>query len=367
MLRSPRPAGLETTLAALVVALLLGTLAGCAASEKPFVPEVQPLPDMPLGLQTIAMDIPADNPMTPEKVALGWQLFYDPRLSADDSIACATCHIAMFGYGDPDAVSLGVNNARGRRNSNPVLNSAFNASQFWDGRASTLEDQALGPLTDPMEMANTLLGVEIRLNRIPAYREQFAAVFGSEEITAANVARALAAFQRVIIAGNSPWDRYTVNGEQDAVSDAARRGFELFSGKAGCSRCHSGANFTDSGSVVFHNTGFGMRDAKLDLGRFEVTGEEADRGAFKTPTLRNVAQTAPYMHDGSIATLEEIIDFYDAGGLANEWLDPLLGVPLGLTPEEKADLLEFLRALTGEVVEWAGRAPALPPDIEEPY
>jgi len=344
--------------------LLVGAFA-CAPAEKPFEPVVHPIPEVPLGLEAQMMPIPDDNPMTPEKVALGWQLFYDPRLSADESISCGSCHRAQYGFGDPDSVSLGVNNARGRRNSNPISASAYNATQFWDGRAPSLEAQALGPLTDPVEMANTLRGVELRLNRIPGYRAQFMAVFGSEEITAENVGKAIASFERVLVAGNSPWDRWVATSDESVVSEAARRGFDVFEGKGGCAQCHVDAVFTDAPYDGYHNIGVRLDRSKPDWGRFEVTGEEADRGAFKTPSLRNVAQSAPYMHDGSIATLEEVVALYNRGGEPNEWLDPLIGEPLGLTDQEKADLVEFLRSLTGDYPEWTKQAPPLPPDVEE--
>lgn len=350
----------------ILLLLLIGAAAACGPAEpEPFEPVIHPIPDVPMGLDGSKMVIPADNPMTPEKVALGWQLFYDPRLSADETRSCASCHMAEYAFGDPDAVSLGVNDRRGRRNSNPVVNAAFNATQFWDGRSATLEEQALGPLTDPVEMANTLRGVELRLNRIPGYRAQFAAVFGNEEITADNVGKAIAAFERVVLAGNAPWDRYQA-GDESAVSEAAVRGFEVFEGKGSCRPCHLDEVFTDSPYDIYHNIGVRLDRSNPDWGRYEVTGLEEDRGAFKTPTLRNVAQSAPYMHDGSLATLEEVIDLYDLGGEPNEWLDPLIGTPLGLTDQEKADLLAFLQSLTGEYpAEWITQAPPLPPDVEE--
>lgn len=364
MKRPPRSraAGQPTALMIAALALLVG---GCApAAEEVFEPEIPALPSVPLGLDDTFLVVPADNPMTPEKVALGWQLFYDPRLSGDESISCATCHIAEFGFGDPDPISLGVNNARGRRNSNPVLNAAFSASQYWDGRAASLEEQALGPLRDPVEMAATLRTVELRLTRIPGYQAQFAAIFGTEEVTADQVGKAIAAFERVLLAGNSPWDRWVSKQDETAVSESARRGHELFMGRAGCSQCHVGSVFTDSPYGLYHNIGVGMDSDAPDYGRFEVTGEDVDRGAFKTPSLRNVAQTAPYMHDGSIATLDEVVAFYARGGVPNPWLDPKMA-PVDLSEQEKADLIEFMRSLTGEVPEWTKRAPPLPPDAEE--
>jgi cytochrome c peroxidase len=246
----------------------------------------------------------------------------------------------------------------------PIINSAFHQTQFWDGRTPTLEEQALGPVANPVEMANRLENMIATLNTIPGYRQQFLAIFGSEEITEENVGKAIATFERVIQSGNSPWDRYTVGRDETAVSEAAKRGHELHMGKAGCSQCHVGVNFTDAPFGLYHNIGVGMDAEEPDLGRYVVTGEEADKGAFKTPTLRDVALTAPYMHDGSQATLEEVLEFYDVGGHPNEWLDPKMR-PLNLTEEEEADLIAFMEALTGEVPEWSKRAPKLPPTPAE--
>jgi len=352
-------------------ALCLATIAGlvalsglaCAPAEPAFEPEIPEIPDLPLGLDANMMQIPEDNPITAEKVALGWQLFYDGRLSLDGTISCASCHQAEHAFGDPDQFSTGVDKNFGNRNAMPIINSAFHATQFWDGRTPTLEEQALGPVANPVEMANRLDNMIATLNEVPGYRQQFLAIFGSEEITGENVGKAIATFERVIQSGNSPWDRY-IAGDKEAVSEAVIRGQELHMGKAGCSQCHVGVNFTDAAFGLYHNIGVGMDAEEPDLGRFVVTGEEADKGAFKTPTLRDVVLSAPYMHDGSQATLEEVIEFYDVGGHPNEWLDPKISV-LNLTEEEEVDLMAFMEALTGEVPEWSMRAPALPPSPEE--
>ena len=248
----------------------------------------------------------------------------------------------------------------GGRQAPPVINAAFNESQFWDGRSASLEDQALGPIQNPIEMAFTLGGVEERLNEIPGYRQQFQQVFGADRIDASMVGQAIATFERTVLAGNSPWDRWEQLRDTAAVSDAALRGGELARGKARCTACHVGSSFTDATADLYHNIGVGMSNPEPDLGRYVVTEQEGDQGAFKTPTLRNVAETAPYMHDGSVATLAEVLDYYDRGGEPNAWLDQKMR-PLGLTDQEKEDLLAFLGSLTGEVPEWAGRAPRLPP------
>jgi cytochrome c peroxidase len=349
-------------LAAVAGIVALGGLA-CAPAEPAFEPEIPDIPDLPLGLDANMMQIPDDNPITAEKVALGWQLFYDPRLSLDGTISCASCHQPEHAFGDPEQFSTGVDKKFGNRNAMPIINSAFHQTQFWDGRTPTLEEQALGPVANPVEMANRLDNLIATLNTIPGYRQQFLAVFGSEEITEENVGKAIATFERVMQSGNSAWDQY-VAGDREAVSEAAIRGHELHMGKAGCSQCHVGVNFTDAPFGLYHNIGVGMDAEEPDLGRFVVTGEEADKGAFKTPTLRDVVLTAPYMHDGSQETLEEVIFFYIQGGHPNDWLDPKIS-PLDLSDEEVADLLAFLETLTGEVPEWSKRAPALPPSPAE--
>ena len=333
----------------------------CATAEPPFQPEVPELPAMPAGLDDNYFIVPEDNPMTPEKVALGWQLYYDSRLSADGTVSCATCHDPAAGFGDPNPVSTGVGGFHGNRNSPTVINAAFSARQFWDGRAATLEQQALGPIENPVEMANTLDNVLATLDAIPGYRQQFAEVFGGDEITADMVAKAIASFERTVISGNSPWDRWVKTRDASVISEAALRGEELFRGKAGCSQCHLGFNFSDAHLGLYHNIGVGMAEEDFDQGRYGVTGIVAHHGAFKTPTLRNVVETAPYMHDGSLATLEEVVDYYMQGGEPNSWLDPKIS-RLELTEHERADLIAFLEALTGEIPEFTRRAPALPPD-----
>ena len=346
----------------LITSAIVLTGIACRGREPAFDPEIPEIPPLPLGLEADLLQIPEDNPVTPEKVALGWQLFYDTRLSEDETISCASCHVGGAGFADPRVGSVGVGGAVGGRNAPPVINAAFNATQFWDGRSPSLEDQALGPIQNPIEMAMTLEAVEERLNEIPGYRQQFRKVFGAERVSADLIGKAIATFERVVLSGNSPWDRWEQEDEEDAVSDAARRGEELFRGEKGrCARCHVGSNYSDASFGLFHNIGVGMNAPDPDLGRFAVTGQEEDRGAFKTPTLRDVAETTPYMHDGSLATLEEVIDFYVRGGEPNSWLD-LKMRPLSLTNQEKQDLIAFLQALTGEVPEWAKRAPPLPPE-----
>jgi cytochrome c peroxidase len=347
-------------LAILVVAFSFG----CTPAEKLFEPEIPNLPELPLGLDASALNVPEDNPLTPAKVALGWQLYYDTRLSVDGSVSCATCHSPEFGFADQRHVSTGISGYQGGRNSPTVINAAFSATQFWDGRAASLEEQALGPIENPVEMGNTVERVVETLSGIDGYQRQFAAVFGRSTITPEMVGKAIAAFERTVLSGNSDWDRWLATHDESVISESARRGEVLFRGKAGCAQCHLGFNFTDATFDLYHNIGIGMHLSDPDLGRYEVTGVDADRGAFKTPTMRNITQTAPYMHGGRVATLEEVIDIYDQGGMPNEWLDPKMS-PLNLTDEEKADLLAFMEALTGELPEFTLRAPRLPPDPDE--
>lgn len=227
-----------------------------------------------------------------------------------------------------------------------LINRGYGGSFFWDGRASSLEKQVLQPIQDPKEMDMTLADVIARLKGTERYPKLFQAAFG-REVSADDLARALASYVRTILSGDSPYDHY-VSGDREALSAEARQGLELFRGKAHCTACHVGPNLTDES---FHNTGVAWRDGRLlDPGRFAVTGKEADRGAFKTPTLREVARTDPYMHDGSLSTLEEVIDYYNRGGNRNPHLDAELR-SLHLTAEEKHALVGFLRALTGAIGE----------------
>ena len=299
---------------------------------------------LPLGLQEQALYIPPDNPLTAEKISLGKQLYFDKRFSGDNTVACASCHNPRFGFTDGKPVSTGILGQKGGRSAPTTVNRAFSKEQFWDGRAADLEAQAKGPIANPIEMGFTHDELIKRLRAIKGYREQFKNVFGTEQFTIDHVAKAIAAFERTILSGNSPFDRFEA-GDKMALSPPAQRGLALFRGKANCFRCHSGFNSTDES---YHNIGVGMDKPKPDLGRFAVTKREEDRGAFKTPTLRDIALTAPYFRDGSAKTLEEVVEFYNKGGIKNPQLSKEIK-PLKLTAGEKRDLVEFLGALTGEM------------------
>jgi len=292
------------------------------------------------------MPIPENNQLTREKVALGRRLFSDTTLSRDGHLACISCHQPERAFTDGRPVAVGVFGRKGTRNAPTLINRAYGATFFWDGRISSLEVQVLQPIQHPKEMDITVGEVVVRLERDQAYSDLFQAAFG-REVNDGDLAKALASYVRTIVSGNAPVDRYG-NGDRNALTERQRQGLRLFRGKGSCIVCHVGPLFTDE---RFHNTGVAWRDGRLlDQGRFAVTNEDEDHGAFKTPTLREVARTAPYMHDGSITTLEEVLEFYDRGGNNNPYLDPILR-PLNLNAAEKRALLAFLHALSGEIRE----------------
>lgn len=299
-----------------------------------------------------SMPIPADNPQSDAKIELGRQLYFDGRLSANNEISCATCHDPKTGWAGHDATDTGVGGRVGNRNSGTVVNSGYMKYQFWDGRAASLEEQALGPIHNPVEMGETLENVVRKLNAIPGYKRQFQDVFHSD-VTTDGIAKAIASFERTIVSGPSPYDRF-LQGDKKALSAEAKPGMDIFNGKGTCITCHNGPLFSDQS---FHNLGIGMNAANPDVGRETVTKDPKDRGKFKTPGLRNVANTYPYMHDGQTSTLEAVIELHNKGGVPNSNLDPLIK-PLGLTETEKKELLAFLRALTGP--EPVVSAPKLP-------
>ena len=312
----------------------------------------------PLGLPPVP--IPADNPPTAETIALGRRLYYDTRLSIDNTVSCASCHNPQFGFTDGKAVSEGVKKQLGGRSAPSVINAAYYSLQFWDGRAPSLEKQAEGPVANPIEMAHSHDGIEKMLNSDASYLAEFEKAWGPGPITYEMAAKSIASFERTVLSGNSPFDRYMYGGDKKALSESARRGLDVFRDpkRGNCAVCHTidekHALFTDS---KFHNIGIGVKDEKmLDLGRFLITKVEAETGAFKTPTLRNIAQTAPYMHDGSIKTLDEVRDFYIGAGNSNPHRDKEIKVLDFLTGKERADLVAFMESLTGE----------LPPDVGPP-
>lgn len=329
---------------------------------------------LPLGLSAgvIPAAVLQANPITRAKIELGRQLYFDTRLSADNTVSCASCHHPEDGYARHTQFGVGINGQEGGRNSPVSYNRIFSLAQFWDGRAASLEDQAVGPIANPIEMGNTHDQAVATLKGIEGYRIQFERIFGSDGVTIGNVGKAIATFERAIVSGPSPYDYYErvapflkldkQDLEEDAdlkaeyeakladlqahpMSDSAIRGRELFfSKRINCAHCHVGANFADE---LYHNLGIGMDKPEPDLGRFAVTKEDKDKGAFKTPTTRNVALSAPYMHDGSLKTLLEVVEHYNKGGTPNPHLSPKIE-KLNLTEQEKADLVAFMEACTGE-------------------
>jgi len=282
---------------------------------------------IPLGLD-LYLPVPEDNPITRDRVALGRRLFLDKRLSRDGSTACATCHNPNRAFSSPLPVAIGIGGRQGRRNAPALINRGYGRAYFWDGRTPALERQVVEPIQNPNEMDLTLKEASARVS-----------------VDTTTLSRALASYVRSILSGDSPYDRF-INNERQALSVQQQFGLEIFRGKGNCFVCHVGPNFTDE---QFHNTGVAWRDSRItDEGRFAISGNARDHGAFKTPTLREIARTAPYMHDGSMATLEDVIDFYSEGGRPNPSLDPEIRART-FTPEEKRALIAFLKSLTGRV------------------
>lgn len=301
---------------------------------------------IPLGLPPIPW--PSDNPYSKKKADLGRLLFFDKRLSTDGTVSCATCHTIEDAFTDNKPVSEGISGRVGTRNSPTVINTAYQKHLFWDGRALSLEEQCKGPIGNPKEM--TLVDdvhiahkqCQEHVLAIKGYRILFKEVFGTDECTLDDISKAIATFERTILSGNSSYDRYMA-GDKTAMNREEVAGFQVFK-HAGCANCHFGFNFTDG---RFLNIGVGMDAANPDLGRYEVSKNERDKGAFKVPTLRDIEKTYPYMHDGKLTTLEEVVDYYDKGGIPNPHLNPLMR-PLKLSAADKKALVAFLKALNGE-------------------
>jgi len=305
---------------------------------KDELPKKLELERVPLGLE-LERRIPPDSPLSEKRVALGRKLFFDPILSEDRTVSCASCHQPDLGFASADPVSIGIHGKQGRRNSPSILNTAYRTSVFWDGRTKSLEEQALEPIQNPLEMGSDLEMIVERLQEDAEYKQLFLEAFDREP-TAESLGKAIASFQRVLLSGDHAVDRFRA-GEFKALTTEERNGMWIFESKGQCWRCHSGANFTDEG---FHNTGVSWGKEPLDLGRFEVTDVKYDRGKFKTPSLRSVALTAPYMHDGSVKTLREVVDFYNEGGVKNPHLENTIN-PLNLTERELEFLTAFLESL----------------------
>jgi len=366
----------------------LGPLLAFSLSSTP---SPQPLAShsVPLGLPPLPAS--ETNPLTPEKITLGRKLFFDRRLSPNDTMSCAMCHIPTQGFTvNETRLAVGMNGQSTKRNPPALYNVAYLRVLFHDGREFTLEDQVISPLINPVEMANPSIGYVInKIRRLPDYAEQFRQIFG-EEVSVATLGKALASFERTLLSGNSPFDRWYFGKEQSTVSQEVKTGFRIFSGKGQCVTCHTvtkdAALFTNQS---FHNTGVAhlqlipeksvevdlgggltvtmprpqvnevLTPPEQDRGRYEVTLDPTDLWRYRTPSLRNVALTAPYMHNGALLTLEEVVAYYDRGGTGHEGQDPKIA-PLGLTREEKQALVAFLRSLTGDNVEVLAKEGATP-------
>jgi cytochrome c peroxidase len=363
------------------LAISLICFSASSASSQSAIHNPQSAVVLPLGLLT-PLPVPDDNPLTREKVALGRRLFFDRRLSPNNTMSCAMCHVPAQGFTVNELrVAVGINGQTTKRNPPTLYNVAYQRLLFHDGREFTLEDQIISPLTNPIEMGNPSIGYVVdKVRRLPGYAEQFRQAF-DEEVSVATLGKALASYERTLLSANSPFDRWYFAGDRAAASKQVKAGFKIFTGKGQCFACHivskEAALFTDQG---FHNTGVAqlqiipektvdvdlggglvvqmpraqvdeiLTPPSKDLGRYEITLDPTDLWRYKTPSLRNVALTAPYMHNGALLTLEEVIEYYDRGGTGAEGQDPRIS-PLHLTSEEKKALLAFLRSLTGDNVD----------------
>lgn len=365
--RLSRHAGVAAVV--LVAAVLLGY--GLETAQRKF-PKIGPLPPVA---------VPKDNPMSPEKTELGKLLFFDTRLSGDGSISCATCHEPSMGWGDGNELSRGYPGTQHWRNSQTVLNSAYYDKLFWAGEATSLESQANSAVTGNLAGNGDPMMIEERLRQVPDYLRRFKKVFGQEPLYS-DALKAIAAYERAVpISRNVPFDRYA-KGDKKAISAKAQTGMALFQGKGACIQCHNGPLFSDQD---YHNLGVAdnptfkedplrqialrfqhfargvdeklYRKAGRDLGLYYTTKQEKDKGRFRTPSLRELKYTPPYMHNGTFASLQEVVDFYDGGGGGEPGKSPLLK-PLGLTPEEKEALIAFLESLSGDEIKVD--PPALP-------
>jgi len=324
---------------------------GCGKNSQTaggFTPDIQPLPKQLATYEP--MTIPADNPLMPEKVALGRQLFFDERLSGDGSRSCYSCHLCEKGLTDGLPKAIGAFNKQLPRSSPTLWNVGYYKEFYWDGRSPSLEKQAMAAWTGANQGAKAD-EIVTKLNALQGYRAQFQKIFGSDA-TPDTVVKAIASFERTIISGNTAWDRWKA-GDTTAINQSAWRGWNIFQAIK-CNNCHDGVLFTDQ---QYHNVGIGMDQKEPDVGRFKITNKPEDMGAFKTPTLRDIARSAPYFHDGSVKTLEEAVDLMLAGGKPNEHLDKKNLEKHNILPEQREVLLNFLRSLD---VECTLSKPALP-------
>lgn len=322
----------------LLILLISGIATSCSKDQSLNAPELTPFAlEIPKGFP--APDIPADNALTENRVKLGKMLFFDKALSLDSSISCGSCHFAEHAFTDPRRFSLGVNDSLSLRNAMPIFNLAYNRSFFWDGGVPTLELQVLAPIENHLEMNLSLQEAEARIKQNPQYRELFRKAYNREP-DLYGLVRAIASYERTLISGNSKYDKYVYQNDKSVLNPSELRGMQVFFGeKAECFHCHTGFNFSDQ---TFQNNGLYAEYA--DQGRARITGRNLDIGKFKVPSLRNLSYTAPYMHDGSLNTLEEVVQHYMSGGKNHPNQNPTIR-PFTLTPEEQEDLIAFLKTL----------------------
>lgn len=322
---------------AFIVRIALITMLGNLSAQV--VPVSPPKP--PLGLPPVIW--PADNPYSAPRVELGWYLFFDSRLSANGRVSCATCHPPEHAFAGGEPPPLGVTGKPLRRRVPTVINRAYGRSQFYDGRAATLEAQTLGPITAPDEMGTTPQAAAEAIAKIAGYAPLFERAFGGTQISFDRITKAIASFERTILSGNSPYDRF-LSGDKNALSPKAKRGLQIFERSGECSECHNGYNLTNE---KFASLGIGPDQKPPDLGLAGITGKRSDEGKFKVPTLREVEHTGPYMHDGREKTLDDVLEFYRKGGQPSPRLDSRIA-PFFLDAPAKADLIAFLESLSGE-------------------
>lgn len=339
--------------------LVLGlTLTMGCGNEQRLDPVTYKILYRPDGFPTY--DVPEDNPTTPEGVDLGRRLFYDPMLSGDGTMACATCHAQERGFSDNgNQFSIGIDSLEGDKNAMQLINLLWEEDFFWDGRSASLEEQALEPVINPIEMHADWEDVEEKLRNDPNYPKLFEQAFGGNSVTRENATKAIAQFERTLIAGDTRYHRWLYGRPGGFLTAQEQQGYELFFGeKAECFHCHEDVTFSDQ---KFHNNGLDATFTSENLGRFNVTGFTSDIGLFKTTTLINIAQTAPYMHDGRFATLEEVVEHYSEGVQDSDTRDPLIKKDgFQLTDEEKAALVAFMKALTDETF-------LTNPDFSDPF
>ncbi|MED5580319.1 MAG: cytochrome c peroxidase [Nitrospinota bacterium] len=328
--------------------LLFILLSFCFLKEIVFSEGNEIIPETPLGLDDVP--IPEKNIITRDKYELGKMLFFEKRLSLDSTVSCASCHNPKYGFSNNRQYGIGIGGKLGNKNVPTIINAAYNDFQFWNGRVRSLEEQAKSPLLKKTEMGANLIEVLKFLKKTLKYKNKFEIAFGKIPITLELIVSAIASYERTILSGSSPFDYWKYAGKKTAISKEAKTGFVIFKKKGKCVKCHLvdefSAPFTDN---QFHNLGIGLDKGKREIGRQAVTGKKFDMGKFKTPTLRNISQTAPYMHDGRFKTLREVIDFYVQGGIKNPNLDPDIG-KINLTEKEKLNLEIFLRTLDGKIL-----------------